>query len=73
MDLFHRWVDAMFSQSSELSMNDRQRERGQALQDSLRPMKEMSAYVAEHAARRRREPREDLITRLVQAEVDETG
>jgi hypothetical protein len=30
----------------------------------------MSAYVAEHAARRRREPRDDLLTRLVEAEVD---
>jgi cytochrome P450 len=30
----------------------------------------MSAYIGEHAARRRREPREDLLTELVQAEVD---
>ena len=69
-DLFRRWVDAMFSRSSEFSLHERSESEEQALQDSLRQVKEMSAYVAEHAARRRREPREDLITRLVQAEVD---
>ena len=69
-DLFRRWVDAMFSQSSEFSLHERSESEEQALQDSLRQVKEMSAYVAEHAARRRREPREDLLTKLVQAEVD---
>ena len=69
-DLFHRWVDAMFSHSSEFSLHERSHEEEQQLQESLRPVKEMGAYIAEHAARRRREPREDLLTRLVEAEVD---
>jgi cytochrome P450 len=69
-DLFHRWVDAMFSRSSEFSLRKRSEREEQELQESLWPVKEMSAYIAEHAARRRREPREDLLTRLVEAEVD---
>jgi len=69
-DLFHRWVDEMFSRSSEFSMHERTESEEQELQDSLRQMREMSAYLAEHAARRRREPRQDLLTRLVEAEVD---
>ncbi|MCW2806654.1 MAG: cytochrome [Marmoricola sp.] len=69
-DRFHRWVDAMLSRSSEFSLHERNEREQQELQESLRPVKEMSAYIAEHAARRRREPREDLLTRLVEAEVD---
>ncbi len=69
-DLFHRWVDTMFSSSSEFSLRERSEREEQDLQESLQQLKEMSAYIAEHAARRRREPRQDLLTRLVQAEVD---
>ena len=69
-DLFHRWVDTMFSRSNELSLRERTETQERDLEESLRQLKEMSAYVAAHAARRRREPREDLLTRLVDAEVD---
>jgi len=69
-DLFHRWVDAMVSQSSEFSLQERSERDEEELQEALRPVREMSAYVAEHAARRRWEPRDDLLTRLVEAEVD---
>ena len=69
-DLFHRWVDTMFSRSSEFSLHERSESEEQDLQESLSQLREMSAYIAEHAARRRREPREDLLTRLVEAEVD---
>jgi len=69
-DLFHRWVDTMFSSSSEFSLHERSESEEQDLQESLSQLREMSAYIAEHAARRRREPREDLLTRLVEAEVD---
>jgi cytochrome P450 len=37
---------------------------------ALGPWREMSGYLAEHAAERRRHPRADLLTRLVEAEVD---
>jgi len=69
-DLFHRWVDTMFSRSNEFSLRERTETQERDLEESLGQMREMSAYIAEHAARRRREPREDLLTRLVEAEVD---
>jgi cytochrome P450 len=69
-DLFHRWVDTMFSRSSEFSLRERSEGEEQNLQESLSQLREMSAYIAEHAAHRRREPRDDLLTRLVEAEVD---
>jgi cytochrome P450 len=69
-DMFHRWVDTMFSQSSEFSLRERSDSEEQLLQESMQQLKEMSAYIGEHAARRRKEPREDLLTRLVEAEVD---
>jgi cytochrome P450 len=69
-DLFHRWVDTMFSRSNEFSLRERTETQERDLEESLRQLKEMSAYVAAHAARRRHDPREDLLTRLVEAEVD---
>lgn len=68
--LFRRWVDRMLSRSSEFSLRERSESEEQELQEALRQVKEMSAYIGEHAARRRSEPREDLLTKLVQAEVD---
>jgi cytochrome P450 len=70
-DLFHAWVDAMLSRSSsEFSLHRRDEKEEQEFQDSLRAVKEMGAYIAEHAASRRRRPHQDLLTRLVEAEVD---
>ena len=43
------------------------------MRESLRYAEEMGAYIGEHAARRRRDPRDDLLTRLVHAEVDGVG
>lgn len=69
-DLFRRWVDTMLARSSEFTLHDRSESEERQLQESLRAAKEMGAYIAEHAARRRQEPRDDLLTRLVEAEVD---
>jgi len=69
-ELFHRWVDNMFLRSNDFSLRDRTEGQERDFEESLRQVREMSAYVAEHAARRRREPRDDLLTRLVEAEVD---
>jgi cytochrome P450 len=69
-ELFHRWVDNMFLRSNDFSLRERTERQERDFEESLRQVREMSAYVAEHAARRRREPRDDLLTRLVEAEVD---
>ncbi|MEW9550467.1 cytochrome P450 [Nonomuraea sp. NPDC050783] len=44
--------------------------RKASIEATMGSWQEMSAYLAEHAAERRRHPRADLLTRLVEAEVD---
>nr|AXL05359.1 cytochrome P450 [uncultured bacterium] len=41
-----------------------------AMEQRVADIKQLRAYLAEHTAERRRTPREDLLTALVQAEVD---
>ncbi len=69
-DLFKRWADALFQRDTEISLNRPAEERRAELEATMKPWKEMSAYLAAHAAERRRQPRADLLTRLVEAEVD---
>jgi cytochrome P450 len=69
-ELFHRWVDDMFRQSNDFSLRERTEAQQREFEKSLGAIREMSAYVADHAARRRRASRDDLLTRLVEAEVD---
>ena len=69
-DRIHRWVDGMFSGSSDVSMRERTPEQERELREAMYHAQEMGAYIGEHAARRRQDPRDDLLTRLVQAEVD---
>ncbi|MFC6083471.1 cytochrome P450 [Sphaerisporangium aureirubrum] len=68
--LFKQWADALFQRDTEISLNQSAEERSADLQATMKPWKEMSGYLAGHAAERRRQPRGDLLTRLVQAEVD---
>ncbi|GAA3579084.1 cytochrome P450 [Nonomuraea rosea] len=68
--LFKRWADALFQQDAPVSLNRSAEERSAELEATMKPWKEMSDYLAAHAAERRRQPRADLLTRLVEAEVD---
>ncbi|WP_084965083.1 cytochrome P450 [Thermoactinospora rubra] len=68
--LFKQWADALFQRDSKISLARSAEEQEADMRATLRPWKEMSAYLAGHAAERRRRPRADLLTRLVQAEVD---
>ncbi|GAA2294599.1 cytochrome P450 [Nonomuraea roseoviolacea subsp. roseoviolacea] len=68
--LFKRWADALFQRDAKISLNEPSEARKQEMQATLKPWKEMSAYLADHAEERRRQPRADLLTRLVEAEVD---
>ncbi|MET8140212.1 cytochrome P450 [Sphaerisporangium sp. NPDC005288] len=68
--LFKQWADALFQRDAEISLNRSAEERSADLAATMGPWKEMSAYLAAHAAERRRQPRADLLTRLVEAEVD---
>jgi len=68
--LFKRWADALFQRDTKVSLTKPLEDQGVDIQATLRPWKEMSGYLAGHAAERRRRPRGDLLTRLVEAEVD---
>ncbi|MFO7250293.1 MAG: cytochrome P450 [Actinomycetes bacterium] len=68
--LFRRWADALLWQDTEISLHKSAERRRAELRDTLGPWRELTAYLAAHAAERRRRPRDDLLTRLVEAEVD---
>jgi hypothetical protein len=71
--LFREWADVMFDESVEVTMtlDDEQKAAAMAeVETQLDRMTPMYEYMGEHAAERRRNPREDLLTRLVVAEVD---
>ncbi|MBN6055112.1 cytochrome P450 [Nonomuraea sp. RK-328] len=68
--LFKQWADALFQRDAKISLNEPAEGQDADIQATLKPWKEMTAYLAGHAAERRRQPRADLLTRLVEAEVD---
>ncbi|MFD1544985.1 cytochrome P450 [Nonomuraea guangzhouensis] len=69
-DLFKQWADGLFQRDAKVSLNQSAEERSASLEATMKPWREMSDYLAGHAAERRRQPRADLLTRLVEAEVD---
>jgi cytochrome P450 len=68
--LFKRWADALFERDTKISLAKPAEDQDVNLQATLRPWKEMTDYLAGHAAERRTRPRADLLTKLVEAEVD---
>ncbi|MFE9427015.1 cytochrome P450 [Kitasatospora sp. NPDC006697] len=69
-DLFKTWVDRMAHSAVALTSGDREFDDEVDAQAAMRVVPEMFAYLREHAAERRIRPREDLLTKLVEAEVD---
>ncbi|MFH8347397.1 cytochrome P450 [Streptomyces sp. NPDC018045] len=71
-DLFKQWVTVMLEGTGQLSLRDRdlseEEERDQ--QAVIEQWQPMFDYIREHVAERRRQPRQDLLTQLVTAEVD---
>ncbi|WP_157251544.1 cytochrome P450 [Nonomuraea typhae] len=68
--LFKQWADALFKRDAKISLAKPAAEQEVDMKATLKPWMEMSDYLAAHAAERRRQPRADLLTRLVEAEVD---
>lgn len=69
-NLFREWVDGLFDSKEEFSLTDDSEEAKQRLKDQLAMSRRFTDYLGEHAEDRRRHPREDLLTKLVEAEVD---
>ncbi|MGR6921940.1 cytochrome P450 [[Actinomadura] parvosata] len=68
--LFKQWADALFQRDAKFSVSRPEEERQAEMAVVMKPWKEMTAYLSGHAAERRRQPRADLLTKLVEAEVD---
>lgn len=68
----HGWVDGMFAGSSDVIVRERTPDQERDLLEDMYHAQEMAAYFGDQVTQRRRAPRDDLLTRLVQAEVDGT-
>ena len=68
--LFKQWVDRMLENSQQFSLVDRSEEQERNLAVAMEQVKHLTGYLGEHAAERRLRPRADLLTKLVEAEVD---
>jgi cytochrome P450 len=64
---FLRWGDVIMKLSYTLSSGEQVE---QAMKENAAVKEEMRAYLAEILAQRRKAPKDDLLTRLVEAEVD---
>ncbi|MFB7664297.1 cytochrome P450 [Kitasatospora sp. NPDC056138] len=68
--LFRKWVDQLFDNQDQFSLVDQGEEQQALLRKRMAQAQVMLDYLRAHADERRRKPREDLLTQLVQAEVD---
>ncbi|MEU5264361.1 cytochrome P450 [Amycolatopsis sp. NPDC021455] len=68
--LFKGWVDKMFESSEQLSLVKKDEKQDEAIKKSLEGQKSLTDYLGVHVDERRKQPREDLLTKLVEAEVD---
>jgi cytochrome P450 len=69
-DMFRRWVDQLFETKAVFWEADPDTDVTATAEAAMAGYQEMLDYLGEHAAQRRRQPRPDLLTRLVEAEVD---
>ncbi|WP_258345016.1 cytochrome P450 [Saccharopolyspora gregorii] len=69
-DLFKEWVDGMFTRDARMSLSDPTPEQRRELDEVLAQVGHLTDYLGEHVAERRAHPRDDLLSKLVEAEVD---
>jgi cytochrome P450 len=66
-DLFQQWGAGMFERNNQPSQLEQSEEREQEVEKHADGLVQFRAYVAEHAAERRKRPRADLLTALVES------
>jgi cytochrome P450 len=66
-DLFQKWGAGMFERNNQPSQLEQSEERDQETEKHADSLLQFRAYVAEYAAERRKRPREDLLTALVES------
>ncbi|HET6704633.1 cytochrome P450 [Amycolatopsis sp.] len=68
--LFRGWVDKMFESTDQVSLVEKNEKQDAAIKASLEGQKALADYLGVHVDERRKQPREDLLTKLVEAELD---
>ncbi|MEU4526506.1 cytochrome P450 [Amycolatopsis sp. NPDC024027] len=68
--LFKGWVDKMFESANQISLVKRDEQQDAAIRASQEGQKALAGYLGVHVDERRKQPREDLLTKLVEAELD---
>ncbi|MDH6486626.1 cytochrome P450 [Streptomyces sp. SAI-127] len=68
--LLNGWVDKMMSITSEFSLGERDESVGNEVEFAMEQVRHITDYLREHVRDRCSAPRDDLLTRLVEAEVD---
>jgi len=68
--LFKGWVDKMFESTDQVSLVKKDEKQDAAIKKSLEGQKALTDYLGEHVDERRKQPRADLLTKLVEAELD---
>lgn len=69
-NLFKGWVDRMFESANQVSLVKKDEKQDAAIRASLEGQKALADYLGGHVDERRKQPREDLLTKLVEAELD---
>jgi cytochrome P450 len=68
--LLNGWVDKMMSGTSEFSLAERDETVENEVEYAMEQVRHITDYLRGHVKDRRSNPRDDLLTRLVEAEVD---
>ncbi len=71
--LFQQWVGALLANSQTVTAGERSEEQREETQTIMTEVSHLKDYLRGHAKARRGTPRSDLLTNLVQAEVDGVG
>lgn len=69
-ELFRGWVDKMFAETNQFSLNDSKEKMEQDFAEAAEGLAPLQEYLRAHIRARRADPRDDLISGLVQAEID---
>ena len=72
-EVFRQWIDVLLSGTMDFSLTDDSDEYKNELTRAIENIQALNAYIGEHAKDRRTKPRNDLLTKLVEAEVDGEG
>ncbi|MFH8470698.1 cytochrome P450 [Streptomyces sp. NPDC017991] len=69
-DLLKGWADESLAARAQLTTHEGDSTQQQSLEDQAESAMEMGFYFLEQVAERRAKPREDLLTKLIESEVD---